>query len=157
MESGELLAPGEKKSDETGCKISECKLINGKPSTIVESAVCPAIPTDCPAKFLVPDQTGCCQVCSKPEKLSKIEKYFILFLKTSLLRKLCCHFFGGADTVGVVELYIPGHGPCKNVEPVLEWKRCQGQCTSGSFFVSGWNTARIFKKSKIIFQLKGDM
>ena len=92
MESGELLAPGEKKSDETGCKISECKLINGKPSTIVESAVCPAIPTDCPAKFLVPDQTGCCQVCSKPEKLSKIEKYFILFLKTSLLRKLCCHF-----------------------------------------------------------------
>jgi len=119
MEDGELLSPGERKTDSTGCRTTECKLISGKPSTIVESAVCPEIPADCPAQFLVPDRTGCCQVCSKPEKL-----------------KNCAVVPGGRDTVGVVELYLPGHGSCKNPEPVSDWTRCQGQCRSGSFFNS---------------------
>jgi len=119
MENGDLLAPGERKTDETGCKTTECKLISGKPSTIVESAVCPAIPSDCPPQFLVPDKTGCCQVCSRPEKL-----------------KNCAAIPVGDDTVGKVELYLPGHGPCKNVAPILDWTRCQGQCRSGSFFNS---------------------
>merc|ERR1712106_209985 len=87
--------------------------------TIVESAVCPAIPSDCPARFLVPDQTGCCQVCSRPEKL-----------------KNCAVVPGGEDTVGAVELYLPGHGSCKNVNPIADWTRGQGQCRSGSVFNS---------------------
>eukprot|EP00092_Neocalanus_flemingeri_P040141 GFUD01043724.1.p1 GENE.GFUD01043724.1~~GFUD01043724.1.p1 ORF type:complete len:1350 (-),score=300.80 GFUD01043724.1:29-4078(-) len=119
MENGDLLAPGERKTDETGCKTTECKLINGKPSTMVQSAVCPAIPSDCPPQFLVPDQTGCCKVCSRPEKL-----------------KNCAVVPGGEDTVGVVEVQLPGHGPCRNLAPVADWTRCQGQCRSGSVFNS---------------------
>ena len=137
MENGDLLAPGERKSDETGCKTTECKLINGKPATIVESAVCPAVPSDCPSQFLVPDNTGCCQVCSRPEKLSKFPVSFSKFLTYPSTIENCAAIPVGEDTVGKVELYLPGHGPCKNVEPVLDWTRCQGQCRSGSFFNSG--------------------
>ena len=99
MENGDLLAPGERKTDETGCKTTECKLISGKPSTIVESAVCPEIPSDCPPQFLVPDKTGCCQVCSRPEKLSKFLISFCWYLKKlSFFRKLCCHPWRGGHS-----------------------------------------------------------
>ena len=74
MENGEQLAPGERKTDESGCKTTECKVTKGKFSTVVESAVCPPIPSDCPAQFIVADQTGCCTVCSRPEKLSKFQE-----------------------------------------------------------------------------------
>ena len=92
MESGELLSPGETKTDGNGCTKTVCKIINAKPTLVVESSVCPAVSKDCPPQFLVPDETGCCQVCKQPEKLSKTKK--CLNLSPVLLwkfRELCCY------------------------------------------------------------------
>jgi len=119
MAAGEILAPGEKKTDETGCKVTECKVVGGEPTTVVESPVCPTLPADCPAQFVVPDQTGCCQVCSRPEKL-----------------KNCAAIPGDEHTVGAVQVYQAGHGSCTNTAPVPDMTQCRGQCRSWA----SWDT-----------------
>lgn len=119
MESGELLSPGETKTDGNGCTKTVCKIINAKPTLVVESSVCPAVSQDCPPQFLVPDETGCCQVCKQPEKLRN-----------------CAAIQAGDESVGAVLQYLPGHGSCKNLAPVTDWHKCLGRCTSGSMYSS---------------------
>lgn len=95
------------------------QLINGKPSTIIESAVLPS----------------CTTPTVRPSLSSGPNWLLSGLLHGQETQKLCCHSRGGGLLVGAVELYLPGHGSCKNLEPVEQTGRgARGQCRSGSSY-----------------------
>lgn len=101
---------------EDNCTTYECNIKDGQ--TLISSMMptCPDVSL-CPESNLYSD--GCCQLC-KPEALSQEN-----CLPQSLAE---------SQTIALIQVAMPPHGTCKNLDGIRGITQCEGSCKSGTKF-----------------------
>ncbi|XP_037900754.1 hemocytin [Glossina fuscipes] len=112
-----LYEPEDIWKSEDNCTTYKCTKVGT--SLIVNSAqeTCPDV-SQCFGELLE-DEGGCCKICKETPKSE--------YLKNCLPLSLA-----DTETVNLIKVFKPGHGHCKNNQPILGFTECMGTCNSGS-------------------------
>ncbi|KAL7040824.1 hypothetical protein ACKWTF_000531 [Chironomus riparius] len=107
---------GQTWSSDDNCTTFECNIKDGETMISSMMPTCPDI-SSCP--ILMRYKDGCCEKC-KMESLSQ---------KNCMPESLA-----ESTTIGLIQIQMPPHGNCKNVNGVRGITECVGSCKSGTKF-----------------------